>query len=129
MQRSLGGMENRTVLLVNEDNETEVMYRTLLVRLGYHVLTSHGAEAAVECAAANQPDIIVTELYQRTKTGWKTPQLLKSHPHTAHIPIIVVTSRVLNDDRARAELSGCELFLAKPVTPRELAEHIATVLR
>ena len=114
-----------TVLLVNEEAESAAMYSALLSRVGYRVLTADGPEAALECALANRPDVIVTELRERTTDGWRTPQLLKSDTRVRAIPIIALTSRVLPDDRVRAEKSGCDLFLAKPIMPRELADVIA----
>lgn len=118
-------MSKRTVLFVNEELDAVNMYAALLGRIGYDVFKCDGAEAAVESAAALNPHAIVTELLEKTERGWRTPQLLKRDKRVRHIPLIVLTAWTTADDRAKAEASGCDLFLEKPITPRELAVRLA----
>ena len=83
---------------------------------------------ALSGAVELPPDVIVTELLERTPDGWRTPEMLKHDPRTAHIPLIAVTSWVMQEDQERALQSGCDAVLPKPVGPVELVKVINDLL-
>jgi CheY-like chemotaxis protein len=117
-------MVNARILFVNEDKVSVDIYGTLLKHLGYEVYTAIGGEAAVEAAQVIRPAVIVTELKERTAHGWRTPELLKGNAYTRSLPLVALTAWTSPEDRERAMASGCDLFLAKPTTPSELAHII-----
>jgi two-component system cell cycle response regulator DivK len=58
--------------------------------------------------------------------GHEATRRIKQDPELRHIPIIVVTSYALSGDDAKAMAAGCDAYVAKPFSPRQL---LATIRR
>jgi CheY-like chemotaxis protein len=121
-------MKNKKILLVNETDDGRTIYGEVLRQMGYDVFTANGPEEAVQAAAATAPAIIVTDVYERTVHGWKTPEFLKADNRTRSIPLVVLTAWVFPDDRIRAYESGADVFMEKPLPPTAFAQRITAFL-
>ena len=61
--------------------------------------------------------------------GYETTRRLKADPELRAIPIIVVTSRASSDGEERARAAGCDSYITKPYSPRQLLAMISEQLR
>ena len=55
-------------------------------------------------------------------------QRLTQHPLTAGIPILVVTADARPAARRQAEEAGCDAFVAKPCSPRDLLQRVRAIM-
>ena len=60
--------------------------------------------------------------------GYEATRRLKSDPATKSIPIIVVTSYALSGDEAKAREAGCDAYVSKPYSPRQLLGKVREFL-
>jgi two-component system cell cycle response regulator DivK len=117
-----------TVLLV-EDNEANRKLAGLLLRkAGHVVLTAHDAESALTLARSEHPDLVLMDLQLPGMDGLAATALLKQDPDTATIPVIALTALAMKDDRGKSEAAGCDAYIAKPLSYRELYATIDTLL-
>lgn len=114
----------KTVLLVEDNEDNLIVYRTILDHVGYRVIEARDGEEGVARALAEQPDLILMDVSLPKMDGWEATRRIKADPQTREIPIIAVTAHALDDDREKATQVGCDGYLAKPVAPRRVVEEV-----
>lgn len=122
MPESAGGGELNMmrILMVDDDPNACKIIEIMLSREGYALdFASHGLEA-LEHVHAHPPDLILMDVLMPVMNGFEATQRLKADPRTALIPIIALTALAFESDRRAAFIAGCNGFIAKPFTRREL---------
>lgn len=114
----------KMVLLVEDNEDNLIVYRTILNHVGYHVIEARDGEEGVSRARQDRPDLILMDVSLPKIDGWEATRRIKGDPETADIPIIAVTAHALDDDRQKAIEVGCDGYLAKPVAPRRVVEEV-----
>ena len=116
-------------ILVAEDMEDNLeLFRDVLEIAGYTVLTCTDGLAAVQMAATDQPDLIVMDISLPGIDGHEATRRIRGQASTRHIPVIAVTAHAMPSDRELALEAGCSAYLAKPVSPRVLAQVVADLI-
>jgi Response regulators consisting of a CheY-like receiver domain and a winged-helix DNA-binding domain len=118
-----------SVILVAEDNvEQRSLYAAILTGAGYRVLEAGDGMEAVEVARRERPSLVLMDVTMPGTSGWNAVRTLKEDPDTRPIPIIVVTGLASAWDRDASLASGCDEYLAKPVSPVRLLEEVRKFL-
>jgi two-component system, cell cycle response regulator DivK len=118
----------KTVLLVEDNEDNLVVYRTILEHVGYRVLEARDGEEGVRRAREDHPDIILMDISIPKMDGWEATRHLKASDDTRGIPVIALTAHALEEDRQRALQVGCDGYLAKPIEPRRVVEEVGRFL-
>jgi two-component system cell cycle response regulator DivK len=114
----------KTVLIV-EDNELNMkLFNDLLEAHGYATLKTGNGIEALELARAHKPDLILMDIQLPVLDGYESTRRIKADPALKHIPIIAVTSYALSGDEAKTRAAGCDGYIAKPFSPRQLLAKI-----
>jgi CheY-like chemotaxis protein len=116
--------EKKTVLLVEDNEDNLVVYRTILEHVGYRVLEARDGEQGVDSATEHHPDMILMDISIPKIDGWEATRRLKADEETREIPIVALTAHALEEDREKAIQAGCDGYLAKPVEPRRVVEEV-----
>ena len=116
--------QKKTVLLVEDNEDNLVVYRTILEHVGYVVIEARDGEEGVSRARSDLPDIILMDISIPKMDGWEATERLKGSDDTSAIPIIALTAHALEEDRAKAMRAGCDGYLAKPVEPRRVVQEV-----
>ena len=119
---------NKTVLLVEDNEDNRIVYSTILRHFGYTVTEALNGEQGIEKARADAPDLILMDISIPVIDGWEATQVLKHDPRTREIPIIALTAHALRSDRQRALEVGCDGYLAKPCEPRVVVAEVQRFL-
>ena len=114
----------KTVLLVEDNEDNLIVYRTILDHVGYRVIEARDGEEGVARASSDHPDLILMDVSLPRMDGWEATRRIKADAATRDIPIIAVTAHALDDDREKAIEVGCDGYLAKPVAPRRVVEEV-----
>ncbi len=118
-------MEQTKTILIVEDNEDNLMvYRTILEHVGYGVIEARDGEEGIARAREHHPDLILMDISIPKIDGWEATRRLKEEEDTREIPIIALTAHALEEDREKALRVGCDGYLAKPVEPRRVVEEV-----
>jgi two-component system cell cycle response regulator DivK len=60
--------------------------------------------------------------------GYEATRRIKADPDLAAIPIVAVTSYALSGDEAKARAAGCDDYIAKPYSPRQMLAKVREIL-
>ena len=119
----------RKILLV-EDHPANVEMLTMgLEFLGYAVTVAGDGNEAVEMASSQLPDLIVMDILLPNMNGLEAASRIRSNPKTRAIPILAATALAMPGDMEKCLESGCDAYLAKPFTPKQLAAAIEKLLK
>ena len=110
--------KNRTVLLVEDNEDNLIIYSTILRHAGLEVVEARDGEAGIAMAIAHHPAVILMDVSIPLIDGWEATRRLKANPETADIPIIALTAHALATDREKAIEAGCDGYIPKPAEPR-----------
>jgi two-component system, cell cycle response regulator DivK len=113
----------KTILLVEDNNDSRVIFATCLESSGYRVIEARRGEACVELARQKLPDLILMDLQLPGLSGLEATRLLKADPMTAHIPIVAVTASA-REMTEEIRAAGCDGFLAKPLDPFAVRDEV-----
>ena len=114
----------KRILVVEDQEDNRQILRDLLGSVGHEMIEAHDGEAAVAQAAAHKPDLILMDIQLPVMDGYKATRRIKAMPETRAIPIIVVTSYALSGDQEKARAAGCDAYVPKPYSPRQLLAKI-----
>ena len=108
-------------ILIIDDNATETaLMANALTGTGYECLAANGGEAGETLAREHSPDLILLDVVMPGRDGFQTCRSLKKHPATAHIPVIMVTTKSGDSDRFWGMKQGATGYLCKPFLKDEL---------
>jgi two-component system, cell cycle response regulator DivK len=108
----------KTVLLVDDNDDERYIYSTLLRSFGYEVLLTDKGEEALRVARETSPDLIVMDVWLPEMSGLTASRRLREDPATSTIPIIAIS--LYDVSPAAVRDAGCDMFLEKPFTPANL---------
>lgn len=118
--------EYRTVLIIDDDPEVVCGVSLRLEAAGYELLSAVDAEAGIDAAVTNQPDVILLDVRLPTRDGLYVLSALKHRPETQHIPIIMLSASVV--DQQAALDAGARFFIKKPYSGDVLLQAVRTAL-
>jgi CheY-like chemotaxis protein len=118
----------KTILLVEDIDDNQIIYRRALEHFGYGVLEAVDGEEATRLASEHLPDLVLMDISIPRMDGWEATKRLLADERTKRIPVVALTAHALPADRARGAEIGFASYLTKPVEPRRVLEEIERVL-
>jgi CheY-like chemotaxis protein/HPt (histidine-containing phosphotransfer) domain-containing protein len=120
--------ERQYVLVVDDDEMNRVLVSHYLERAGYGVKqVSSGAEALAALARSPLPALILLDVVMAGMSGFEVCRRIKSGRRTKGIPVVLVTSLEMDEDRLRGMEAGADGFLSKPVERRDLLSRVCAL--
>jgi DNA-binding response OmpR family regulator len=120
----------RSVLLVDDDQDTLQLYSEFLRLSGFCVWTAPTTPAALLSAREHHPDVVVTDITLPGQDGWALCRLLRADATTRDCGLIALTGWVHDAQLSlRAREAGVDLVLTKPCLPDSLLTEIESVRR
>jgi len=117
----------KTVLLVDDDNDILESMRTVLEAKGYKVMVARDGNAGLTVAEREDPDLIVLDMMMPKKSGFLVLEKLKGRPGGL-IPTIMITGNEGSRHRAYAEMLGVRDYLRKPFAMEKLVKSVEQIL-
>lgn len=118
----------RTVLLVEDNLHNRRIFAGILTHYGFVVQEAHNGVEAVEIAPGVAPDLILMDLSLPEMDGWEATRRIKAMPELAQVPVVALTAHAMEGDEDRAREAGCDGYLAKPISPKQLVSEVARFL-
>ena len=119
---------SKVILVVEDQEDNRRILRDLLTNGGYEVIEALTGEDGVSAAETHRPDLILMDIQLPGLDGYEATRRIKAIPDLRGTPIIVVTSYALSGDDAKAFEAGCDAYVSKPFSPRELLTKIREYL-
>ena len=121
-------MTRKRILVVEDTEDNRQILRDLLSNAGFDIVEAHDGQAAVTAAAKFRPDLILMDIQLPILNGYEAIRRIKADSTLQPIPIIAVTSYALSGDREKAKIAGCDGYVAKPYSPRQLLATVRELL-
>lgn len=116
-------------ILIVDDSPTETYrFREILEKHGHQVLEATNGADGVATARAEQPDLVLMDVVMQGLNGFQATRQLSKGEDTAHIPIVIVTTKDQETDRVWGKRQGASDYLTKPVDETLLMQTIAGLI-
>ncbi|HYW32664.1 MAG TPA: response regulator transcription factor [Gemmatimonas sp.] len=119
-------MPQPRILVVEDDRTTADLVALYLRHAGYDVSTERTGDGALERVSRESFDLLVLDVMLPGVDGLAICRAVRAANGP---PVILLTARVLEDDRVAGFDSGADDYVPKPFSPRELVARVAAVLR
>jgi DNA-binding response OmpR family regulator len=121
-------MEQRTVLVVEDDPDLQELVWFNLRLAGLQVVAVSDGEAALRAVAEHRPDAVVLDVMMPNLDGIAVLRALRADPATVDLPVVVVTARATDTDIWDGWQAGADHYLTKPVRIAALVELITELV-
>lgn len=120
-------MGNR-ILVADDEAHIRNVVSMKLRNAGYEVLTAMDGEEALEIAAAERPDLLITDYQMPYVSGLELCTQLRQNQATCAIPAIMLTARGFDLEPEEMSSAGIEAVLSKPFSPRQMLQKVQELL-
>jgi len=114
----------RKILVVDDETELLKAISILLKTSGYEVITAQDGQEGLEKAKSLSPDLIVLDVLMPKMDGYEVCRMLKFDEKYKSIPIIMLTAKVQDIDKAMGKKVGADDYITKPFETRDLVDKI-----
>lgn len=118
----------KRILIIEDQEDNRAIMRDLLSTAGYELIEAADGEEGVKLAQSERPDLILMDIQLPIIDGYEATRRIKAILELKSIPIIAVTSYALSGDEAKARAAGCDCYVTKPFSPRELLARVREFL-
>ncbi len=119
---------SKRILVIEDQEDNRQILRDLLTSVDFEVIEAADGEAGLAAAAAHRPDLILMDIQLPGLDGYEATRRLKADAALYAIPVIAVTSYASSSDVDKARAAGCDAFVSKPFSPRQLLAKVREYL-
>jgi two-component system, cell cycle response regulator DivK len=119
---------SKRVLVVEDQEDNRQILRDLLTNADFEVIEAVDGEAGLVAAATHRPDLILMDIQLPGLDGYEATRRIKADAALRAIPVIAVTSYGLAGDTDKALAAGCDAYISKPYSPRQLLAKVREYL-
>ncbi|HTA66500.1 MAG TPA: twitching motility response regulator PilH [Xanthomonadaceae bacterium] len=112
-------------ILIVDDSPSQLMgMKRIVEAMGHTVFTAEDGSAGVAAAKKHLPDLILMDVVMPNLNGFQATRQISKEPTTSHVPVILVTTKDQETDKAWGMRQGAKAYITKPFTEAELQEAI-----
>ena len=129
IQQVISEHANKPTLLIIDDNNDIRQYERTLLQDDYFVLEASDGKEGLEVAKKEVPDLVVCDVMMPVMDGLEFTKQLKTNTATSHIPVIMLTAKNLEEQRAEGYEHGADSYITKPFHSKVLVARIENLLK
>ncbi len=116
-------------ILIVDDSPSQLLgIRRIVEKLGHEVLTAEDGAAGVEAAKREKPDLILMDVVMPNLNGFQATRTISKDPQTAHIPIVLITTKDQETDKVWGMRQGAKAYVTKPIKEDVLTKTLLDFL-
>jgi twitching motility two-component system response regulator PilH len=116
-------------VLIVDDSPSQLMgMKKIMEKLGHEVISAEDGAQGVEVAKRELPDLILMDVVMPNLNGFQATRSISKEPSTAHIPIVLVTTKDQVTDKVWGLRQGAKAYLTKPVNEAALTNLVRDLL-
>ena len=118
----------KRILIIEDQEDNRAIMRDVLSTAGYALIEAVDGQQGVKLARSERPDLILMDIQLPLLDGYEATRQIRATEDLKSVPIIAVTSYALSGDEAKTREAGCDSYVAKPFSPRELLAKVRALL-
>ncbi len=119
---------SKKILIVEDNPQNMRLIEMALSAESYTLLEATNGEEALEVVKKERPDLIIMDIQLPKMSGLEVTRKLREIPEFSRTSIIAVTAYAMKGDKEKALDAGCNAYLSKPISARDLPNLIAKML-
>ncbi len=116
------------ILIVDDSQTYAQSHAKVLEKQGHSISFAENGEDAIEKASSEKPDLILMDLIMPGMNGFQATRKISKNDDTAHIPIIITSSKDQETDIIYGQRQGAVEYLVKPVDDDALIAAVSKAL-
>ncbi len=116
------------ILFVDDERDLVQCAEVFLKDAGYEFVGAYDGMQALQKVKESKPDLIVLDVSMPRLTGWDVLLMLQEDANTADIPVLMLTAKSQDQDKARGWELGCTWYHTKPFEFDDLLMIIGRIL-
>jgi CheY-like chemotaxis protein len=121
-------VRKRTILVVDDFDDTRLLLRTWLERKGYRVIEAQNGKQAVAAAEYSLPDLIIMDVEMPELDGLSATRQIRQVEKLGAVPVVAVSAYGAEQFRLEALAAGCNEYVSTPFEPAELEQLITSLV-
>jgi CheY-like chemotaxis protein len=113
-------MVRRTILVVDDNEDSIFILKHFLKKLGYNIIIAKNGQEGIDKAFDEKPDLIIMDIMMPVLDGYEATRKIRLNEDFKKIPIIALTAHASIVDKSKTFASGCNDYLAKPIALNKL---------
>ena len=118
----------KKILIVDDEADIIEILQFVLESNGYECITAFDGEEGLKLAREANPDLIILDVMMPKMNGYKISRLLKYDAKYKNIPILMLTARSQDTDKALGEETGADEYITKPFQIENIVETVKKYL-
>ena len=114
----------RHVLVIEDEPNIVEAIRFILIRDGWEVSALSDGSGAEEAIRLHRPDVVILDVMLPGRSGFEVLAALRADVATQALPVLMLTARGQDRDRAEAERIGASRFISKPFSNTEILASV-----
>jgi two-component system phosphate regulon response regulator PhoB len=119
----------RKILIVDDEPDVADLVAYHLKAKGYHVETVNDPTASIGAARSFLPDLLILDIMMPDLNGMQICRIIRADPRLRQVPIIFLTAKAEENDRISGFETGCDDYICKPFSTKELVLRVQSILR
>lgn len=117
-------MQDKRVLLIEDEPNIIEAIRFILSRDGWRVDTHSDGKTAFEAVLARSPDLVILDVMLPNRSGYDVLNDIRADAAIKDVPVLMLTARGQKKDRELAEKLGASRFMTKPFSNGEILDTV-----
>jgi CheY-like chemotaxis protein len=118
----------RTILVVDDFDDTRLLLRTWLERRGFRVVEAANGLQAIKQAESESPDLIIMDVQMPQLDGLSATRRIRGLKAMGSVPIVAVSAYGAEQFRDQALAAGCDEYVSTPFEPATLEGIIRSLV-
>jgi DNA-binding response OmpR family regulator len=118
----------KKILVIEDDPIALRLIEYTLRKEGYQVLQARNGLEGISKAQSEEPDLIILDVMLPGMDGFEICHRLRAKSQTVHLPILILSGKTQEIDKATGLKVGADDYITKPVAPRELVSRVGALL-
>mgnify|MGYP001816528483 FL=1 len=117
-------MQDKRVLLIEDEPNIIEAIRFILSRAGWRVDTHSDGKTALEAVQTRSPDLVILDVMLPNRSGYDVLNDIRADDAIREVPVLMLTARGQKKDRELAEKLGANKFMTKPFSNGEMLDTV-----
>jgi CheY-like chemotaxis protein len=113
-----------SVLIVDDDAVVQLLLRVNFEMDGFAVMTADDGEQGLKIAREQHPDLVLLDVMMPKMDGYEVLTALRGDASTRSLPIVLLSAKSEEEDRAIGMKAGADAYITKPFDPTSILTQV-----